>query len=104
MDETSSGDCTRMVISFKSSVFPAKFATHEFLLLTTVLDTNVGLPSLVENLEGEVLNIGLDLLVIIFTADETLGIEDTNIGEMRQDEVVIRLSDFTYVLCGFIAT
>jgi hypothetical protein len=64
-------------------VSPAKFSTHEFLLLATVLDTDVRLPGLVENLEGEVLDIGLHLDIIEFAADETLGVEDPNIEGMR---------------------
>jgi hypothetical protein len=81
MDEISSGDCTKELAP-KIGV-PAAFSTHEFLLLATVLDTDVRLPGLVENLEGEVLEVGLDLLIIIFAADETLRVEDTNIDEMR---------------------
>jgi hypothetical protein len=60
-----------------ASVSSQSFSTHEFLLLTTVLDTDVRLPGLVENLEGEVLDIGLHLEIIEFAADETLGVEDT---------------------------
>ena len=81
MDEISSGDCARGLAP-KIGVF-ATFSTHEFLLLATVLHTDVRLPGLVENLEGEVLEVGLNLLIIKFAADETLRIEDTNMGEMR---------------------
>ncbi len=81
MDEISSGDRTRGLAP-KVGV-PGAFSTHEFLLLTTVLDTDVRLPGLVENLEGELLEVGLDLLIIKFAADETLRVKDTNIGEMR---------------------
>jgi hypothetical protein len=81
MDEISSGDCTKGLAP-RIDV-PAAFSTHEFLLLATVLDTHVRLPGLVENLEGEVLEIGLDLLIIVFAADETLRVKHTNIGEMR---------------------
>jgi hypothetical protein len=62
---------------------PAKVSTHEFLLFATVLDTDVRLPRLVEDLKGEVLEIGLHLEIIEFAADETLGVEDTNIDGMR---------------------
>jgi len=40
----------------------AAFSTHGFFLLVTVLDTDVRVPSLVENLEWELLEVGLDLL------------------------------------------
>lgn len=81
MDEISSGDCTRGLT--QKFAVPATFCTHEFLVLATVLDTDVRLPALVENLEREVLEVGLDLLIVIFAADETLRIEDTNIDKMR---------------------
>jgi hypothetical protein len=71
-----------MIISSRS-LSPAKLSTHEFLLLATVLDTDIWLPGLVENLKGEVLEIGLYLEIIEFAADETLGVEDTNIDGMR---------------------
>jgi hypothetical protein len=64
-------------------VSQAAFFTHEFLLLVTVLDTDVRLPGLVDNLEREVLEVGLDLLIVKFAADETLCVEDTNMGGMR---------------------
>jgi hypothetical protein len=44
------------------------------------LDTDVGLSSLVEDRERELLNIGLHLCVIEFAADKTLRVEDTQIG------------------------
>jgi len=70
MDEISSGDRTRGLAP-KVGV-PAAFSTHEFLLLATVLDTDARLPGLVEDFKGEVLEVGLDLLIIKFAADETL--------------------------------
>jgi hypothetical protein len=76
----SSGDCKRRLAP-KIGV-PAAFYTHEFLLLATVLDTDVRLPGLVENLEREVLEVGLDLLIIKFATDETLRVEHTNMGGM----------------------
>jgi hypothetical protein len=81
MDEISLGDCTRG-LSLRITI-PAVFSTHEFLLLATVLDTDVRLPSFVANLEWEVLEVGLDLLIIIFVADEMLRIEHTNMDRMR---------------------
>jgi hypothetical protein len=47
------------------------------------LDTDIGLPSLVKALEWEVLEIGLHLCVIEFAADETFGVEDPKLDEMR---------------------
>jgi hypothetical protein len=39
------------------------------------LHTNIGLPGLVEDLEGEMLDIGLHLGVIVLAADKTFGVE-----------------------------
>ena len=55
-------------------------ATYEFLLLTAVCYADVGLAALVEDSEGEVLDVGLHLGIIEFTADETLRIEDSVVG------------------------
>jgi len=61
----------------------ATLFTYKFLLLASVLDTDIGLPSLVKALEWEVLEIGLHLCVIEFAADETFGVEDTKLDKMR---------------------
>ena len=42
-----------------------------------VLNLDVWLPSLVDDLEGEVLDIGLHFKIGEFTADETLNLENT---------------------------
>ena len=42
--------------------------TYEILVLTTVVYANVRFASLVEDLEGEVLHIGLNLGIIEFTS------------------------------------
>jgi len=55
--------------------------TYEFLSLASVLDADIGLATLVEDSEGEVLHIGLDLRVLELAADETLGVEDTVISQ-----------------------
>lgn len=81
MDEISSGDCTKILALKMGDT--ATFSTHEFLRLATVIDTDVGLPALVQNLEGEVLEVGLNFLVIKFAADHTLCVKDTNIEEIR---------------------
>jgi len=44
------------------------------------LDTDVGLSSLVEDRERELLDIGLHLCIIKFAADKTLSVEDTKVG------------------------
>ena len=62
--------------------------THEFLLLASVLDTNIRLPGLVEDLEREVLDVVLHFELIKLAAYETLGVEDT---EMRYSNTVIRV-------------
>ena len=53
------------------------FFTYEFLLLASVLDTDIRLPGLVEDLERKVLDVVLNFEVIKLPADETLGVEDT---------------------------
>ena len=50
------------------------------LRLAAVLNLNGGLATLADDLEGEVLDVGLHLGVIEFTADETLRIEDGVVG------------------------
>ena len=50
------------------------------LHLTAVLNLNGGLATLADDLEGEVLDVGLHLGVIEFTADETLRIEHGVVG------------------------
>ena len=54
--------------------------SYEFLGLATVLDLDVGLASLVDNLEGEVLDIGLNLSIAELATDETLSVEDGVVG------------------------
>jgi len=60
--------------------------THEFLLLTSVLNTNIGLPGLVEDLEREVLDVILHFEGIKLAANEMLGVEDT---EIRYSNIVV---------------
>src|SRR3954453_2642576 len=50
--------------------------THEFLLLSLELYLDDRLATLVDDLERPVLHISLDLGVIEFTTDKTLGVED----------------------------
>ena len=50
------------------------------LRLTAVLNLNGGLATLADDLEGEVLDVGLHLGVIEFATDETLRIEDSVVG------------------------
>ena len=61
---------------------------HEFLLLATVLHTDVGLGALVEDGEGEVLDVGLDLRIRELATDETLSVEDGVVGVHR--DLVLR--------------
>jgi len=60
--------------------------THEFLLLALVLNMNIGLPSLVEDLEREALDVILHFEVIKLAANEMLGVEDT---EIRYSNIVV---------------
>ena len=50
--------------------------TYEFPELATVLDLDVGLPTLAGDLERPVLHVALDLGVIELATNETLGVED----------------------------
>lgn len=50
-------------------------ATHKFLHFTSVFDFNVRLRGFVDDLEGEVLDIGLDLGIGGFATNEALGVE-----------------------------
>lgn len=51
--------------------------TYEFLVLATVLDPHVWLSGFVNDLEGEMLDIGLNFDIREFATNETLGIENT---------------------------
>ena len=54
--------------------------THEFLVLSTVVYSDVWLASFIEDLEGEVLDIGLNLSVTELASNETLRVEDGVVG------------------------
>ena len=60
--------------------YACKYDTYELLVLPTVLYTDVGLATLVEDGEGEVLDIGLNLGVAELASDETLRVEDGVVG------------------------
>jgi hypothetical protein len=77
MEETSSGDCTRKGLALEGGN-SNQISTHEFFVFAAVLNTNIGLAAFIEDLEREVFDIGLHLSIIEFTADETLGIKDTD--------------------------
>ena len=68
--------------------------TYELLVLATVLHPDVGLAGLVEDGEGEVLDIGLNLGVAELATDETLRIEDGVVG-VHRDLVLGRITDQT---------
>jgi hypothetical protein len=53
------------------------FFRRKLLLFPLVLHSDVGFTTLVENSEGEVLDVRLDLSIVKFTTDETLGVENT---------------------------
>ena len=54
--------------------------TYELLGLSPVLDLNVGLSTLVDHLEWEVLHIRLDFSILELAANETLRVEDRVVG------------------------
>jgi hypothetical protein len=66
----------------------------EGLLLALELDLDDGLASLVDDLEGEVLHVGLDLGVLELAADQALGVEDCVDG-VHGDLVLGRVTDQT---------
>jgi len=66
--------------------------TYELLLLTTVLDLDDGLGSLVNDLEGPVLHVGLDLVVGELTTDQSLGVEN-GVVRVHGDLVLGGISD-----------
>ena len=66
--------------------------THELLVLATVLHPDVGLAGLVEDGEGEVLDVGLHLRIRELATNETLGVEDGVVG-VHRDLVLGRVTD-----------
>ena len=67
-------------------------ATYEFLLLTAVCYADVGLAALVEDSEGEVLDVGLHLSIGELATDEALRVEDGVVG-VHRDLVLGRVTD-----------
>ena len=68
--------------------------TYEFLVLTTVGNADVGLAALVEDSEGEVLDVGLHLSIGELATDEALRVEDGVMG-VHRDLVLGRITDQT---------
>ena len=66
--------------------------TYELLVLATVLHPDVGLAGLVEDGEGEVLDVGLHLRIRELATNETLGVEDGVVG-VHRDLVLGRITD-----------
>jgi hypothetical protein len=62
--------------------------THEFLVLATVLDLDVRFSTLVNDLEGEVFDIGLHLRIGEFATNETLSVEDTGEGDKCVERLI----------------
>ena len=69
-----------------------KTSTYEFLLLATVSDADVRLTALVEDGEGEVLDIRLDLGVTELATNKTLRVEDGVVG-VHRDLVLCGIAD-----------
>jgi hypothetical protein len=70
-------------------------STYENLLLSSVFNLNVRFPGLVNDLERPVLHIGLDLIVNEFSANQTLGIENSVVW-VHGDLVFGGISDQTF--------
>ena len=70
------------------------FLGCELLLLTLELNLDDGLASLVDDLEGEVLHVGLNLSIGELAADETLGVED-GVVRVHGDLVLGGITDQT---------
>jgi hypothetical protein len=51
--------------------------TYKFFFLATILYTDIRFTGLVEDLKREVLHVRLHFLIIEFTTDQSLGVEDT---------------------------
>ena len=66
----------------------------ELLGLTLELNLDDRLAVLVDDLEGEVLHVGLDLIVGELAANQTLGVED-GVGRVHGDLVLGRITDQT---------
>ena len=52
--------------------------TYELLVLTAVRNADVGFSCLIDDLEREMLHIGLDVRVVELAPDETFSIENTS--------------------------
>jgi hypothetical protein len=53
------------------------WVTYEFFFLATVFNTDVGFTTLAEDLEGEVLEVGLNFGIIELATNKTFCIENT---------------------------
>ena len=73
-----------------------KWNTYEFLGFASVLDRNIGLSSLVDHLEGKVLDIGLHFDIVELATNETLGTEDA--VRVRVSHKKDKIKRWTYVL------
>ena len=71
--------------------------TYEILGSATVLGLDVGFASLVDNLEGAVLSIGMNLSIAELATDETLCIENGVVG-VHRDLVLGSIADQTLVV------
>ena len=65
--------------------------------LATVLNLDVRLAALADDLEGEVLHVGLDLSVVELATDEPLRVEDRVVG-VHRDLVLRGITDETLVV------
>ena len=74
------------------------FLRSEVLLLTLELDLDDRLAGLLDDLEGEVLHISLNLSIVELAANETLGIED-GVGRVHGDLVFGGITDQTLSVC-----
>jgi hypothetical protein len=62
--------------------------THEFLVLAAVLDLDVWLATLIDDPEGELLDIGLYFRIGEFATNKTLRIEDAGEGDQFVDRLI----------------
>ena len=75
-------------VSICNRVNEAQGVTYEFFILATVGNLDVRLASLVNDLEREVLDIGLDFSIAELATNETLRVEDSVVGVHR--DLVLR--------------
>lgn len=74
------------------------FLWGELLLLTLELDLDNGLATLLDDLEGEVLHVGLNLSIVELASNKTLGVKD-GVDRVHGDLILCGISNETLGVC-----